>query len=106
MQNKIAKCVAFLVRGPAGCSGYHRYIRPWQLFDYVPTRTTVPNGLVKELQEIEPLALPQRDVRASKPLLGGLLRFDVARAVIRITTLAALDLAGLLAAIYTALIVK
>jgi exopolysaccharide biosynthesis polyprenyl glycosylphosphotransferase len=66
----------------------------------------VPNGLVKELQEIEPLALPERDVRAGKPLLSGLLRFDVARAVIRVTTLAALDLAGLLLAIYTALIVK
>jgi exopolysaccharide biosynthesis polyprenyl glycosylphosphotransferase len=66
----------------------------------------VPNGLVKELQEIEPLALPERDVRAGKPLLGGLLRFDIGRAVIRISTLAALDLAGLFLAIYSALIVK
>jgi len=66
----------------------------------------VSNGLVKELQEVEPLSLPARDVRAGKPLLGGLLRFDFARAVARITTLAALDLVGLFLAIYTALIVK
>jgi exopolysaccharide biosynthesis polyprenyl glycosylphosphotransferase len=66
----------------------------------------VPNGLVKELQEVEPLALPPRDVRAGKPLLGGLLRFDFARGVARVTILAALDLAGLFLAIYTALIVK
>jgi exopolysaccharide biosynthesis polyprenyl glycosylphosphotransferase len=66
----------------------------------------VPNGLLKELQEIEPLALPERDVRAGKPLLGSLLRFDLARAVFRITTLAVLDLAGLFLAIYTALLVK
>ena len=28
------------------------------------------NGLLKELQEVEPAALPERDVRAGKPLLG------------------------------------
>jgi exopolysaccharide biosynthesis polyprenyl glycosylphosphotransferase len=39
-------------------------------------------------------------------MLGGLLRFDLVRAVIRIATLAALDIAGLLLAIYTALVVK
>jgi exopolysaccharide biosynthesis polyprenyl glycosylphosphotransferase len=78
----------------------------WQLFDYLPTRSTVANGLLKELQEIEPLALPERDVRAGTPLLGGLLKFDFARSVARITILAALDLAGLFLAIYTALIVK
>jgi hypothetical protein len=66
----------------------------------------VTNGLLKELQEVEPLTLPERDVRAGKPMLGGLLRFDLARAIVRITTLAALDLAGLLLAIYTALVVK
>ena len=68
----------------------------------------MPNGLLKELQEIEPpVSLPERDVRASqKPLLSGLLRFDIGRAVVRIGTLAVLDLAGLLLAIYTALIVK
>ena len=64
------------------------------------------NGLLKELQEVEPVALPERDVRAGKPLLGGLLKFDLARTVTRIATLAALDLAGLFLAIYTALIVK
>jgi exopolysaccharide biosynthesis polyprenyl glycosylphosphotransferase len=66
----------------------------------------VTNGLLKELQEVEPLTLPERDVRAGKPMLGGLLRFDLVRAVIRIATLAALDIAGLLLAIYTALVVK
>jgi exopolysaccharide biosynthesis polyprenyl glycosylphosphotransferase len=77
------------------------------LFDYLPTRIKpVANGLLKELQEVEPLALPERDVRAGKPLLGGLLKFDLARAVTRIAVLAVLDLAGLFLAIYTALIVK
>jgi exopolysaccharide biosynthesis polyprenyl glycosylphosphotransferase len=66
----------------------------------------VANGLLKELQEVEPVALPERDVRAGKPLLGGLLKFDLARAVARVTVLATLDLAGLFLAIYTALIVK
>ena len=64
------------------------------------------NGLLKELQEVEPVTLPERDVRAGKPLLGGLLRFDLTRALARIGILAALDLAGLLLAIYTALLVK
>ncbi len=63
-------------------------------------------GLLKELQEVEPLTLPERDVRAGKPMLGGLLRFDLGRAVVRVATLAALDIAGLLLAIYTALVVK
>jgi exopolysaccharide biosynthesis polyprenyl glycosylphosphotransferase len=66
----------------------------------------VANGLLKELQEVEPVALPERDVRAGKPLLGNLLKFDLARTIARITTLALLDLAGLFLAIYTALIVK
>src|SRR5688500_934494 len=69
-------------------------------------KASVTDGLLKELQEVEPLTLPARDVRAGKPMLGGLLRFDLTRAIARITTLAALDLAGLLLAIYTALVVK
>ncbi|MEA2408865.1 MAG: hypothetical protein QOE69_2984 [Thermoleophilaceae bacterium] len=64
------------------------------------------NGLLKELQEVEPVALPERDVRAGKPLLGGLLKFDLARSVVRVGILACLDLAGLLLAIYTALLLK
>ncbi|MEA2366236.1 MAG: hypothetical protein QOI32_1748 [Thermoleophilaceae bacterium] len=64
------------------------------------------NGLLKELQEVEPVALPERDVRAGKPLLGGLLKFDLARSVVRVGNLACLDLAGLLLAIYTALLLK
>jgi exopolysaccharide biosynthesis polyprenyl glycosylphosphotransferase len=66
----------------------------------------VANGLLKELQEVEPVALPERDVRAGKPLLGGLLKFDLARSVVRVGNLACLDLAGLLLAIYTALLLK
>ncbi len=64
------------------------------------------NGLLKELQEVEPVALPERDVRAGTPLLGGVLKFDVARAVARVATLGFLDLAGLFLAIYTALLLK
>ena len=64
------------------------------------------NGLLKELQEVEPVALPERDVRAGKPLLGNLLKFDLARGAVRIATLGALDLLGLQLAIYTALVVK
>jgi exopolysaccharide biosynthesis polyprenyl glycosylphosphotransferase len=67
----------------------------------------VPNGVVKELREVEPLSLPDRDVRAGKPLLlRGVLRFDTLRATARVTSLAALDLIGLFLAIYTALVVK
>jgi exopolysaccharide biosynthesis polyprenyl glycosylphosphotransferase len=66
----------------------------------------VPNGLVKELQEVEPAILPERDVRAGKPVLSGVLRYDLLRAVVRIVTLATLDLIGLFLAIYTALVVK
>jgi exopolysaccharide biosynthesis polyprenyl glycosylphosphotransferase len=65
------------------------------------------NGpLIKELREVEPAGLPERDVRAGRPLLSGILRFDTLRALARILTLSALDLTGLLLAIYTALVVK
>ena len=65
------------------------------------------NGpLINELREVEPAGLPERDVRAGRPLLSGILRFDTLRALARILTLSALDLAGLLLAIYTALLVK
>jgi len=68
----------------------------------------VPEGLVKELREVEPAtALPDRDVRAGKPLvLNSVLRFDTIRALARIAILGALDLAGLFLAIYTALVLK
>ena len=64
------------------------------------------NGLLKELQEVEPVALPERDVRAGKPVLGNLLKFELARGALRVATLGALDLLGLQLAIYTALVVK
>src|SRR5919106_6821031 len=66
----------------------------------------MPNGLIKELREVEPATLPERDVRAGRPVLSGVLRFDTLRAVARIVTLSALDLSGLFLAIYTALLVK
>jgi exopolysaccharide biosynthesis polyprenyl glycosylphosphotransferase len=67
----------------------------------------VPEGLVKELREVEPVSLPDRDVRAGKPLiLRSILRFETLRALVRVATLAALDLIGLFLAIYTALVVK
>jgi len=46
-------------------------------------------------------------MRAGRPLfLRGVLRFDTLRAIVRVSTLAALDLAGLVLAIYTALLLK
>ena len=46
----------------------------------------MPEGLVKELREVEPTApLPDRDVRAGRPLLlRSVLRFDTVRALARI----------------------
>src|SRR3712207_5525714 len=70
------------------------------------------SGLAKELQEVKPaqarpLALPARDVRAGKPgLLGNVLRFETVRRASRVLTLAALDIAGLFLAIWTALVIK
>jgi exopolysaccharide biosynthesis polyprenyl glycosylphosphotransferase len=67
----------------------------------------LPNGLVRELREVEPVSLPDRDVRAGKPLLlRAVLRFETLRSVARVGALAALDLAGLFLAIYTALVLK
>ena len=67
----------------------------------------MPNGLVKELREVQPLSLPDRDVRAAKPLLlRGVLRFDTIRTLSRIAILAALDIACLVLAIWTALALK
>jgi exopolysaccharide biosynthesis polyprenyl glycosylphosphotransferase len=66
----------------------------------------MPNGLIKELREVEPATLPERDVRAGRPFLSGILRFDTVRAISRVVSLGALDLAGLFLAIYTALVVK
>ena len=67
----------------------------------------MPNSLVKELREVEPLSLPNRDVRAAKPLLlRGVLRFDTLRSLSRIAILAALDIACLFLAIWTALAIK
>jgi exopolysaccharide biosynthesis polyprenyl glycosylphosphotransferase len=67
----------------------------------------VPNGLVRELREVEPVDLPERDVRAGRPLLlSSILRFSTIRAVARVLTLASLDLIGLFCAIWTALAIR
>jgi exopolysaccharide biosynthesis polyprenyl glycosylphosphotransferase len=68
----------------------------------------VPEGLVKELRELEPpVALPQRDVRAGKPLfLRSILRFETVRRLMRVVVLGTLDVAGLFLAIWTALAIK
>jgi exopolysaccharide biosynthesis polyprenyl glycosylphosphotransferase len=67
----------------------------------------VPNGVIKELREVQPVALPDRDVRAGKPVfLRAVLRFETFRGIARVATLALLDLAGLFLAIYTALVLK
>jgi exopolysaccharide biosynthesis polyprenyl glycosylphosphotransferase len=70
------------------------------------------DGLARELRELEPPAppaaeLPVRDVRAgSVPVLKGVLRFEALRRGSRVLTLAALDVAGMFLAIWTALAIK
>jgi exopolysaccharide biosynthesis polyprenyl glycosylphosphotransferase len=69
------------------------------------------DGLARELRELEPPAapakLPTRDVRAgSVPMLKGVLRFEALRRGLRMLTLAALDVAGMFLAIWTALAIK
>jgi exopolysaccharide biosynthesis polyprenyl glycosylphosphotransferase len=63
----------------------------------------VPNSLVTELREVEPASLPDRDVRAAKPML---LRYDTIRSLSRVAILAALDIGCLFFAIWTALAIK
>src|SRR3954447_26312669 len=65
------------------------------------------DGLTKELREVKPAApLPERDVRARKSPLGGLLQFETVRRASRVTILTLLDVAGLVLAIWTALAIK
>jgi len=68
------------------------------------------NGLARELTELKPAApidLPPRDVRAGRfPLLKGVLRFELVRKGARVVALAALDVAGMFLAIWTALAIK
>jgi exopolysaccharide biosynthesis polyprenyl glycosylphosphotransferase len=68
------------------------------------------NGLAKELQEVKPVdpaVLPSRDVRArTAPFLGGLLGLETLRRGLRVLVLAALDVAGMFLAIWTALVIK
>ena len=62
----------------------------------------MPNGLIKELPKSSPSRSPSATC-AGRPVLSGVLRFETVRALARIVTLGALDLAGLFLAIYTAL---
>jgi exopolysaccharide biosynthesis polyprenyl glycosylphosphotransferase len=67
------------------------------------------DGLAKELRELEPAAvkLPPRDVRAGNvPLLRTVVRVEIVRRGARVATLAALDIAGMFLAIWTALAIK
>ena len=69
------------------------------------------DGLVNELRELRPapetVALPTRDVRAGRPpLLRALLNVETLRRLLRVVVLAALDLAGLFLALWTALYLK
>jgi exopolysaccharide biosynthesis polyprenyl glycosylphosphotransferase len=72
----------------------------------------VSSGLAKELREVKPAGgrvarLPQRDVRAGKPLLlRGVLGFETVRRATRVITLAALDVSAMFLAIWTALAIK
>jgi len=68
------------------------------------------HGVVEELREVEPAEpapLPHRDVRAgTMPILRGVLHFEMLRRGSRVLALAALDVAGMFAAIFTALVIK
>ncbi len=68
------------------------------------------NGLVKELREVSPrgaVQLPVKDVRAAERLVRGpLLRWEAVRRLLRVATLFALDVGGVLLAIWTALELK
>ena len=68
------------------------------------------DGLARELKEVKPAApveLPSRDVRAGNvPMLGGVLRLETVRRGGRVVALAALDVLGMFAAIWTALAIK
>src|SRR4051812_20274202 len=72
----------------------------------------MPSGLVRELREVEPRVgptgdLPNRDMRATRPLLlRGILHFELLRRAARVAALAALDVGGLYLAIWTALAIK
>ncbi len=68
------------------------------------------NGLARELREVqpaEPVVLPDRDVRARRPLLlASILHFETLRRGARVATLGLIDIAGLSAALVTALVLK
>src|SRR5215210_859397 len=72
--------------------------------------STMPNGLAKDLKELNPreaALLPARDVRArNAPLRSALIRYGAVRRLTRVAVLGALDVAGVFVAIWTALELK
>src|SRR5205823_10189017 len=73
-------------------------------------RKHMANGLVRELREAAPhgaVQLPVKDARAAERLVHGrLLRWDTVRRILRVLTLFTLDAGAVLAAIFTALMLK
>ncbi len=73
----------------------------------VPDPVTTESPPVRAVEVVEPVELPERDVRAKRPpLLSFLLRWSTLRRVARVVTLLLLDLAGVFLAIFTALVLK
>ena len=70
------------------------------------------SGLAKELRDVKPAsrpptALPERDVRARRPIvLGTVMRYEALRRVARVAVLGALDVSALFLAIWTAHVIK
>src|SRR5439155_24782254 len=87
-----------------------RYIPAAPLLEITAGPATMPNGLVKELQELKPheaVSLPARDIRARKaPVRSALIRYEAMRRLTRVVILTALDIAGVFGAIWTALELK
>src|SRR3954451_5919436 len=87
-----------------------RYIPAAPLWERAAGYPDMPNGLVKELQELKPrgaASLPARDIRARKtPVRSALIRYEAVRRLTRVLILGALDVAGVFCAIWTALELK
>jgi exopolysaccharide biosynthesis polyprenyl glycosylphosphotransferase len=72
-----------------------------------PPLTDRPGGGGEPVPNDAPTPRPDRDVRSKRPLaLSFLLRMDTIRRALRVLSLLALDLSGVAAAIFTALIIK
>jgi len=77
------------------------------IFRVLPDPASDEPLIARPLVEAEPVALPERDVRAKRPaMLSFLLRWATMRRVARVVMLLALDLAGVFLGIFTALLLK